>query len=85
MVRIVGLLLVALNAGCSGEQAVQDIQQKVAADTVKQYAMVERHGTDTEKCVHAGIVAASFLQAQDEQNYERWKMKEKVDCAVAGL
>jgi len=36
-------------------------------------------------CVHAGLVAAAYLQAKDEENYREWKATEKTDCVAAGL
>jgi len=35
--------------------------------------------------VHAGLVAASYLQAKDEANYGIWKQTESKDCSRAGI
>jgi hypothetical protein len=64
---------------------MQDIQNKVAADAVVQYGIAQRNGSAMDACVQAGLVAAAYLQAQDEANYQRWKLTEKADCAKAGI
>lgn len=61
------------------------IEWQVAMDAVKQYEMVERHGTAIDRCVHAGFVAAAFLGAQAEDRYQEWKNIERQDCAAAGV
>lgn len=61
------------------------MESKVADDAVKEYKMVKRNGTRMDICVHAGLVAAAYLQAKNEDEYRRWKATEKSDCAVAGL
>jgi len=37
------------------------------------------------KCVHAGMVAAAYLQAKDQGSYARWKEVERQDCNAAGV
>lgn len=61
------------------------IYQKVADDSIAQYGMVKRNGTKIEVCVHAGMVAAAFLQAKNEEQYIVWKKTQKADCAKAGM
>lgn len=83
------LIIVAALAAASCEQAAEDalgdIRMGVAEDAVKQYDMVKQHGTPVDKCVHAGFVAAAYLQAQDERKYEYWKAVERLHCADAGV
>ena len=70
------------------KQAANDLQgihNQVASDAVKQYEMTLRSGTPIDICVHAGLVSASYLQAKDESNYQRWKLTEAADCARAGV
>lgn len=62
-----------------------DIEQQVAIDSVNEYKIAKRSGSSMDACVHAGIVAAAYLQANDEENYRRWKLTESVDCNAAGL
>ena len=64
---------------------MQKIQNKVAADSVAQYGIALRNGTAMDRCVQAGMVTAAYLQAQDEENYQKWKIVEANDCASAGV
>src|SRR4051812_34305848 len=57
-----------------------DIYSKVAQDAVDQYRITTQSGTPIDRCVHAGIVAAAFLQAKDDAGYARWKQTESNDC-----
>jgi len=70
------------------EQASRDmdkIEDQVAADSVRQYNLSKQGGDPIEICVQAGMVTASYLQAEDQPNYLKWKETEKADCARAGL
>jgi len=84
-------ILLLICAGCETEpptvywneaskrnDLLQDIHVEVAEDAIVEYQMVVRQGDPIEICVHAGMVAASFLQAQDEANYTKWKNTENV-------
>ena len=64
---------------------MENILQKVSIDAEIQYNMVVRSGTSIDRCVHAGMVAAAHLQANDEEKYKRWKAIEKQDCIVANV
>lgn len=64
---------------------LDDIYRQVSSDAVQQYEIVKRNGTAIDVCVQAGLVSASYLQAKDEVNYQRWKTIENSDCASAGL
>jgi len=61
------------------------LENKVASDAVQEYEIAKRNGTAMDACVHAGLVAAAYLQAKDESNYQQWKATERADCAAAGL
>ncbi|OQA91204.1 MAG: hypothetical protein BWY26_01103 [Elusimicrobia bacterium ADurb.Bin231] len=65
--------------------SIGEIEKKVAVDAEKQYVIAKRNGTSIDACVHAGIVAAAYLQAKDEPNYQRWKQVEFSDCDRAGV
>lgn len=70
------------------KQAAKDMQgiyNQVSSDAVKQYDIAKRSGSLMDACVHAGMVAAAYLQAKDEPNYQRWKSTESSDCTIAGL
>jgi hypothetical protein len=62
-----------------------EIHAQVVKDSVTQYNMVKRQGGPIDRCVHAGLVAAAYLQAKDEPNYASWKSVERTDCEAAGM
>ncbi|MDZ4307359.1 hypothetical protein [Allopontixanthobacter sp.] len=67
------------------DQQMQDIHKQVAQDATDQYDIAKRQGDLIQICVQAGLVAASYLQAKDEANYNSWKLIEDADCAKAGM
>jgi len=70
------------------QQVANDMQQihdQVAVDSVEQYGIARRSGTAMDRCVQAGLVTASYLQAKDEANYAKWKSIENIDCTSAGV
>lgn len=69
--------------GC--DAAATSIEGQVASDAVAQYEIVKRGGDRIQACVHAGLVTAAFLQAQDEASYRKWAEIEKRECAAAGV
>lgn len=93
---IVAILPLLLAEGCVSYDSIQQeiekeadkemkkIEQKVATDARQQYYITKRSGNAMDQCVQAGMVAAAYLQAEDERAYERWKKTEKEDCAAAG-
>lgn len=72
-----------LHGGGPTEPIDSAIEQRVAADAIREYEIVKRNGSATDKCVRAGLVAEAFLQAKDEPGYQTWKSTEKEDCAAA--
>jgi|688.fasta_scaffold170430_2 hypothetical protein len=62
------------------------ITNQVANDFEKQYFLAKRNGASAvDICVQAGLVSAGYLQAQDENNYSKWKLIEKQECLAAGV
>lgn len=47
------------------------IENQVALDAVNQYKIVKRNGSAIEIHTQASLVAAAFLQANDEDNYKK--------------
>jgi hypothetical protein len=90
---VIGIILAAgavwfFFGGGLEHQAAKDmhrIEQQVAEDAVNQYQIAKRSGTSMDACVHAGFVSAAYIQAKDEDNYQKWKAIEKSECAVAGV
>lgn len=66
-------------------ETMRTIEQQVAQDTVDQYNITKQSGTAIDQCVHAGMVAAAYLQAKDQSSYANWKATEKRDCELAGV
>jgi len=70
------------------KQAAKDmhkIEVQVADDMVSQYIIAGKSGNPIDVCVHAGMVAAAYLQAKDDMNYTKWKKIESRDCDAAGM
>jgi len=82
---VAALLLARSILGGGRLVGMAEIRRKVAADAVSQYNIVARTGQQIDICVHAGIVAAAFLQALDSAQYRGWKLKQQSDCAAAGV
>ena len=83
----VAVLLFLFGGGLEMQAAseLQDIHDQVAEDAVKQYQIAKRNGSAVDACVAAGLVTASYLQANDEANYKIWKQTESADCKRAGI
>lgn len=65
---------------------MQQIEQQVATDAVKQYIIVKKNGGSAiEAYTYAGMVVAAYAQAKDEVNYRKWKEIEKQEAARAGI
>jgi uncharacterized paraquat-inducible protein A len=82
---LVAVLLIALYALATMEIAPHGIESQVASDALEQYNIAAAQGDPIQKCVEAGIVAAAYLQAEDQANYEQWKDTQAVDCQKAGV
>ena len=67
------------------ETEMDKIEIQVAEDAIEQYEIAKRNGSAMDAYIHAGLVAASFLQAKDEDNYKKWKEIEKQEAKNVGL
>lgn len=61
------------------------IEKQVATDAVKQYQIAKQNGNLVETCVHAGMVAAAYLQAKDSDSHKQWQQTQRQDCKKAGM
>jgi hypothetical protein len=69
-----------------GQKLNDQITVQVAQDAERQYRIVaEGGGGAMDRCVQAGIVAASWLQANAAGRYQEWKEIERRDCRAAGV
>ena len=66
-------------------KSIDDAQKKVAQDLEEQYDIVSRNGSATDKCMHANIIAGSYLGRKDELNYAKWKKIATADCKAVGV
>ena len=64
---------------------VQEIHDQVAADQEAQYDIAKRAGRSMDAHFRASVVAAAYLQAHDEGNYQKWKAIEDEEAVNAGL
>lgn len=69
----------------TSNRGMQYIYDQVISDALKQYDIVKRNGGPIDICVHAGLVSAAYIQAQQESKYREWKTIEDSDCKAAGL
>lgn len=67
------------------QHQMDDISNQVAEDAIKQYEIVKKSGTEIECYTQASLVAAAYLQAKDEENYQKWKNIEKQHADAAGM
>ena len=61
------------------------IESQVAEDAIRQYEIAKRSGSAMDAYVQAGMVAAAYLQAEDEANYKKWKKIEQKEAKNVGL
>ena len=67
------------------DEMTKTVEQQMAADSVAQYNITKQSGTAMDQCAHAGLVAATYLQAKDQSSYANWKAVERRDCDAAGV
>ena len=67
------------------QKDMRQIEQQVAADVVQQYEIAKRSGNAIDAYVHASLVAAAYLQAKDEPNYQKWKTIEAEEAVLAKM
>ena len=77
-------------AGRHGIQRLLDaewahVNRTVIQQQLQQYEITRRSGDAMAQCVQAGLVRATYLQAQDEVQYQEWAYIEQVDCQRAGV
>jgi len=51
--------------------------EKVAMEQERKYEIVLKSGSTVDKCVRAGAIAEFWLQAENEEHYEKWKKTQK--------
>lgn len=83
----IGLMVYFFGGGMNAHvnDQMQTIQNQVAVDAEAQYDIAKRQGDPTQCYVQAGLVAAAYLQAKDEANYNKWKAIEQEEAKRAGV
>lgn len=85
------ILVVAVSYFSSGDFESQiktemnKIENQAAQDAIWQYKIAKRNGSGMDAYVQSGLVAAAFLEAEDEANYKKWKELEKEEAKNTGI
>lgn len=87
LIFVIGLLYFFFGGGLENQAASQmeKIENQVALDSEKEYEIAKNSGNAMDTYVHAGLVAAAYLQAKDEVNYKKWKDIENEEAKNAGM
>lgn len=87
LIFVIGLLYFFFGGGLENQVAndMEKIENQVALDSEKQYEIAKNSGNAMDAYIHAGLVAAAYLQAKDEVNYKKWKDIEKDEANNAGM
>lgn len=67
------------------QNQMDKVEIQVAKDAEAQYNLALKGGDKTEIYVHAGFVAAAYLQANDSVNYIKWKEIERKHAKESGM
>jgi general stress protein YciG len=87
VIIFIGVLWYFFGGGMDKQVAndMQKIENQVATDAEKQYEIAKKGGDKMQTYVQASLVAAAYLQAKDEVNYNKWKAIEKEEAKNAGM
>lgn len=78
---IIGVLLaVVVGLEAHFENKRINVHEQLAIDAVEQYNIIKSTGNHAKICLHARIVAASYLKANNEVNYQKWKALGNEEC-----
>lgn len=84
-VFIVVMIAISSLTNIVAEKQMDNIENKVAEDAVKQYEIAKQNGSKMDAYVQAGMVCAAYLQANDQENYKKWKEIERQEAKAAGI
>ncbi|WP_264529667.1 hypothetical protein [Flavobacterium sp. N502540] len=87
VIFFIGILWYFMGGGLDSQVSnnMQKIENQVALDAEKQYEIAKNGDDKIQTYVQAGMVAAAYLQAKDEVNYNKWKAIEKEEAKNAGM
>lgn len=69
----------------AAKESVNDISRMVAEDAIEQYYIAKRGSSQMDVYTQASLVAEAYLQANDDQNYYKWKEIARQEGIKAGL
>jgi len=61
------------------------IFRQTALEEERKFKLVYESGSKMDMCIHAGIVAEAWLEANNAEKYKEWKETHKKACKAAGL
>lgn len=76
----IGAVVAFLACGCA---VAQTTDEHVVKAEIAQYRIVVENGSRLDICIHAGLVKAAMLQAQDSFGYKDWAQVENNMCKVS--
>lgn len=84
---LIAILSTIFGGGIEGqaEKELNKIEIQVAKDSEKQYHIVRKNGISIESQVQAAMVAAAYLQAKDEVNYNKWNTIANEEAKKLGM
>jgi len=88
VVGILSLLVWWLASGDSGTSVAREfrtMRENRAKDAVAIYASAKTAGDHKQMCEKAGLAASAFADANDQENYLRWKATAAADCSLAKI
>lgn len=68
-----------------GNGLTSHVDDQMVEQALAEYQIAWRSNDRVQTCVHAGIVAAAYLHAKDEANYNQWLSTQKKECKAAGV
>ena len=65
----------------SMENMMDGYYKNVVNDEIQKYNMAKQQGDSMNACMSAGMIAQSYYELKDTQNYNKWKNIEKQSCS----
>jgi len=89
-VLLVTTIIVTFFSGCGSDteqnmiNMINDINEKAKNDSIEEYNRINSKYS-IQRCVHAALVTAAMLKANDSNGYNTWSSQESTDCRNAEL
>jgi len=82
---VTGISLALSGCDATVKAQMDAVYDQVSSNAIEQYNIAKEQGDPIQICVLAGMVAASYLQAKDQENYDSWRAVEISECEVVGM